>query len=166
MQNAFISIIGVINSRQEVQQLGAYLQNVYAVTVQNFKDFELIIVNNSMYEKEINDTLKELEEPIRKNIFLLNLSTIVNKNHAMLAGLDRSNGDYTVIFEFDFLHNAQLINELYLKTQEHFDIVYLRAKTREVGSQSIFYSLFYYILKKYSDLQVDEKAHKDRKSVV
>ncbi len=162
MQNAFVSIIGVVNTRQEAQQLGVYLQNVYAVVVTNFRDFELIIVNNSMYEKEINDTLKSLDEPVRKNVFLLNLSAIVNKNHAMLAGLDRSNGDYTIIFEFDFLHNAHLINELYLKTQEHFDIVYLRAKTREVGSQSIFYSLFYYILRKYSDLQVDEKAHNTR----
>lgn len=162
MQNAFVSIIGVVNTRQEAQQLGVYLQNVYAVVAANFRDFELIIVNNSMYEKEINDTLKSLDEPVRKNVFLLNLSAIVNKNHAMLAGLDRSNGDYTIIFEFDFLHNAHLINELYLKTQEHFDIVYLRAKTRQVGSQSIFYSLFYYILRKYSDLQVDEKAHNTR----
>ena len=162
MQNAFISIVGIVNSRQESQQLSAYLENVYAVSATNFRDFELIVVNNSMYEKEINDSLKALAEPIRKNIFLLNLSTVVNKNHAILAGLDRANGDYTVIFEFDFLHNAHLINDLYLKTQEHFDIVYLRAKTREVGSQSIFYSLFYYILKKYSDLQVDEKAHNTR----
>ena len=162
MQNAFVSIIGVVNTRQEAQQLGVYLQNVYAVVAANFRDFELIIVNNSMYEQEINDTLKSLDEPVRKNVFLLNLSAIVNKNHAMLAGLDRSNGDYTIIFEFDFLDNSHLINELYLKTQEHFDIVYLRAKTREVGSQSIFYSLFYYILRKYSDLQVDEKAHNTR----
>jgi hypothetical protein len=162
MQNAFVSIIGVVNTRQEAQQLGVYLQNIYAVMVANFRDFELIIVNNSMYEKEINDTVKNLDEPVRKNVFLLNLSTIVNKNHAILAGLDRSNGDYTIIFEFNFLHNAHLINDLYLKTQEHFDIVYLRAKTREAGSQSIFYSLFYYILRKYSELQVDEKAHNTR----
>jgi hypothetical protein len=162
MQNAFISIVGVVNSRQEAQQLGLFLTNIHEVVAANFRDFEFILVNNSMYELEINATLKTLDESLRKNIFLLNLSSIVNKNHAVLAGLDRANGDYTVIFEFDFKEKADLIQDLYLKTQEGFDMVYLQAKTREVGSQSIFYSIFYYILNKYSDLEVDEKAHNTR----
>jgi hypothetical protein len=162
MQNAFISVVGVVNNRQEVQLLRTYLTNVFAILEKNFRDVELILVNNSMYELEINETLKALDEPLRKNIFLLNLSSIVNRNHAILAGLDRSNGDYTVIFEFAFAENATLIQEMYEKTQEHFDIVYLRAKSREVGTQGVFYSLFYYILNKYSDLQVDEKGHDTR----
>jgi Glycosyl transferase family 2 len=162
MQNAFISIVGVINNRQELQQLKEYLCNADLVLSTNFKDYEYIIVNNTMYEREINEILKTLDENIRKNIFLLHLSSVVNKNNAVLAGLDRSNGDYTVIFDFEFTDNAILINHLFEKTQTGFDIVYLRASSRQVGSQGIFYHLFYYILNKYSDLQIDEKAHNTR----
>ena len=92
----------------------------------------------------------------------MNLSNAANRNHAIFAGLDRSNGDYTVIFELEFYCQAQLIEDLYLKTIEHFDIVYCRAKGRISGSSSIFHSIFYYILKKYSDLDIDEKAHNTR----
>jgi dolichol-phosphate mannosyltransferase len=162
MQNAFVSIVGVINGRQEVQVLSTYLINVFDVLEKNFRDVEIILVNNSMYEVEINAILRELDEKLRKNIFLLNLSSIVNKNHAILAGLDRSNGDYTAIFEFDFANDAHLIFNLYEKAQEQFDIVYLRAKSREAGSQGLWYHLFYYILNHYSDLQVDKHAHNTR----
>ena len=43
------------------------------------------------------------------------------------------------------------------------DIVYLRAPRRETrGPGALFYRLFYYILRHYSDLKVDEKAHDTR----
>lgn len=162
MHNAFISVVCTINHRQEINLLSDYLTNTYGVLANKFSDFELILVNNTPYEPEISATLKPLPEAVRKNIFLLNLSSIVNKNHAVFAGLDRANGDYTVIFEFNFAHTPQLIEELYLKTTAHFDIVYCRAKSRSGGKKSLFYNTFYYILKKYSDLDIDEKAHNTR----
>ncbi len=162
MHNAFISIVCTVNHRQEVVMLTAYLKNICSVLETKFSDFEIIIVNNSFYEPEISELIKPLSEALRKHIFLLNLSSVVNKNHAIFAGLDRANGDYTVIFEFDFLEKPQLIEELYLKTRENFDIVYCRAQSRTGGNRSLFYNTFYYILKKYSDLDIDEKAHNTR----
>lgn len=162
MHNAFISVVCAINHRQEVSLLSQYLTNLYGVLEARFADFEIILVNNSPFEPEIGELLKPLPEPLRKNIFLLNLSSSVNRNHAIFAGLDRANGDYTVIFEFDFLEKPYLIEELYLKTLEHFDIVYCQAKGRSAGHRGVFYKTFYYILKKYSDLDIDEKAHNTR----
>jgi hypothetical protein len=162
MHNAFISVVCTINQRKEVGLISDYLSNVYDVLSSNFEDFEIILVNNSPYEPEISEQINMLSERIRKNIFLLNLSNAVNRNHAVFAGLDRSNGDYTVIFELGFYKNPKLIEDLYLKTTEHFDIVYCRAKGRVSGSSSVFHRIFYYILKKYSDLDIDEKAHNSR----
>lgn len=162
MHNAFISIINTINNKGEVALLSSYLANIYEVLENRFSDFEIILVNNSPFEPEIAVILKDLPESLRKQVFLLNLSSPVNKNHAILAGLDRANGDYTVIFEFDFIENADLIEKLYLQSAENFDIVYCRAKSRSAGRRSLFYNVFYFILKKYSDLAIDEKAHNTR----
>jgi hypothetical protein len=162
MHNAFISIVNTINNRGEVGLLARYLNNCYVVLEAQFSDFEIILVNNSPYEPEVTAILKALPEALRKQIFLLNLSNPVNRNHAILAGLDRANGDYTLIFEFDFTESAALIETLYLKTTENFDIVYCRAQSRTAGRRSLFYNIFYFILKKYSDLAIDEKAHNTR----
>lgn len=162
MYNAFISIVVTINHRQEISQLTDYLNGATNVLTTQFTDYELIIVNNSPYEPEISAIIKAQSESVRQHIFVLNLSNAVNKNHAILAGLDRANGDYTVIFEYDFWRKPELIVDLYLKTTEHFDIVYCRAQSRDMGKRSVLYSIFYYILKRYSDLDIDEKAHNTR----
>jgi hypothetical protein len=51
---------------------------------------------------------------------------------------------------------------LYQKSQEQFDIVYCKASSRNARGESFFYSIFYFILHKYSDLQVDKWAHNTR----
>jgi Glycosyl transferase family 2 len=162
MHNAFISIVCAVNHRKEVELLPTYLSNVFNVLEAKFSDFEIVVVNNSPFEPEIAQAIKGLQEQLRKNIFLLNLSSTVNKNHAFFAGLDRANGDYTVIFEFDFLQKPDLIEALFLKTEDQFDIVYCRAKGRNVGHRGFLYRIFYYILKHYSDLDIDKNAHNTR----
>jgi len=160
MQNSFISVVGVINRPYEIRKLADYLREVYAVLSQNFTDYEIILLNNAV-GPGIEEVIETLPAELKKNIFLLNLSVPVNKNHALLAGLDRANGDYTVIFEQMFMERADLILELFEKTKSGFDIVYLQAKQRRTRV-GFFYKIFYYILKNYSDLAVDEKAHDTR----
>jgi hypothetical protein len=100
---------------------------------------------------------------LRKNIFLLNLSTPVSRDNAILAGLDRANGDYTVVFEFDFAGKANLVSKLWENSQMGFDIVYLRAKERRLPViQRFFYRFFYLILRKYSQLNIDPWSHHTR----
>jgi hypothetical protein len=162
MFNSFISIVGVINQREELQALPEYLQGLYAVLQANFSDFEFILVNND-FGQPIDAYIEPLPEAIKKNIYLLNLSRHTNPNHAILAGLDRANGDYTLIFELAFYREPEWVLRLFEKTREHYDIVYLRAQYRQVGLRfRPFYKLFYYILRRYSTLQVDAKAHDTR----
>lgn len=121
------------------------------------------MVNNGRDLTEIDAIIKPLPEPLRKNIFLLNLSAPVSRDNALMAGLDRANGDYTVIFEFDFSGKPQLITQMWETSQTGFDIVYLRARERRLSlSQRILYRLFYFILRKYSRLQIDPWAHHSR----
>jgi len=162
LQNTFLSIITVIQTFEEIQQLPELLGNLYPVLKENFSDFEIVLVNNT-HGKDFSDKINPLTDDLKHHIFQLNLSSAVNRNHAIIAGLDRCNGDYSIIFDFDFLHKPQIINDLFSKSREGNDIVYLKAKHRKSNLRGrFFYKLFYHILKNYSNLKIDEKAHDTR----
>ncbi|MCB0621533.1 MAG: hypothetical protein KDC32_00575 [Saprospiraceae bacterium] len=162
-RNCFISVIGVVGKPEQLPLLPAYLTGLCRELSASFADYEVILVNNLPLQGEIEQAVAPLPEEMRQSVFLINLSSTVNKNHAIMAGLERANGDYSAIFEFLFLEQPALVTALYDKSQEGFDIVYLRAPRRETrGPGALFYRLFYYILRHYSDLKVDEKAHDTR----
>ena len=160
MYNCFISIVAVVENAQEIQRLPDYLANLHPMLEQTFSDYEIILVNNTA-GRTFDQEIAPLPDALRQNIFMLNLSSPVNKNHAIVAGLDRSNGDYTVIFEFDFYQKPELIEQLYLDSIKGSDIVYLRAKTRQTSIR-LLYKLFYWILRNYSNLKMDDRAHDSR----
>ena len=162
MHNTFISVIGVIHQKYDLDQLSIYLEGLLPILEANFSDYEIILVNN-VPEWRIDDAIAPLLPALKKQIYLIQLSSRTNKNHAILAGLDRANGDYTVIFETIFADQPEVILELFAKSQEQYDVVYLRARERE-SSQGMkwLYRTFYFILKRYSQLKVDEKAHNTR----
>lgn len=162
VNNSFISIVTVIEKAESQNQLTAYLNSVFNVVEKSFSDFEIILVNNSHW-RGVKEILSPLSPTLKQNIYLLNLSSPVNKNHAIVAGLDRANGDYTVIFELELGHQPELILDLFKKSQEGSDIVYLRAKNRAAKLRNRpFYKIFYWILKKYSNLKIDDRAFDSR----
>jgi hypothetical protein len=163
MYNSFITVVCVLEHTHELRLLPEYLQNTFAVVRQHFTDFEFIVVNNNP-EAPADDAIGQLPDDLKHNVYLLNLSRATNRNHAVLAGLDRSNGDYTVIFEFDFYQQPELILQLFEHSRsEGADIVYMRARQRQAGAHfRPFYRLFYFILRRYSALEVDEMAHNTR----
>lgn len=162
MYNSFLSVVTVLQVPVDVRVLPAYLNNIYPILKQHFADFEIILVNNHV-NVDFQMAIDPLDDDLKHNIFLLNLSTETERNHAILAGLDRANGDYTVIFELGFYEQPAYILDLYRHTQTGFDMVYLRARERHISLRyRPLYRLFYYILKQYSTLKVDDKAYDTR----
>ena len=160
--NTFLSLVSVLNHTYELRLLQTYLERIYPILNEHFSDFEIIIVNN-IGSQEVENIIQSLPSCIKQHIYLLQLSTTINNNNAIIAGLDRSNGDYTLIFELEFYEKPELILSLFEKTQEENDIVYLRAKDRKADwTTHAFYRLFYFILKNYSNLKIDKKAHHTR----
>ena len=88
MHNSFISIVTVVESSSDFEQLPNYLKSLYQELEKSFTDHEIILVNNSLI-RDFKNITEQLDQNIKKNIFLLNLSSIVNRNHAIVAGLDR-----------------------------------------------------------------------------
>jgi hypothetical protein len=162
MHHTFISLVNVVNSSDEIQLLPAYLEQVFPVLHQHFEDFEIILVNN-LPGRTLKEVFEAVPPAIKQQVYVLNLSSKTNKNHAIVAGLDRANGDYTVIFEFSFMQQSELILDLFRRSREHYDIVYLQAGKRDTQFRfRLLYSLFYGILRRYSALKIDDKAHDTR----
>ena len=158
MNNCFLSVVTVIQSSDNLKILENYLSEVHQTLRQSFADFEIILVNNVKFADPA-PVIQRLPPEIKKDIFLLELSGPTNKNHAILAGLDRSNGDYIVIFEPELADHAEWLVRLYEKTQEKIDIVYLRVSRKHTSrTYLLFYKVFYWILRRYSNLKIDEQA--------
>lgn len=163
IRQSFISVVGILHSQNDIRTLPGWLSGVYQALQTSFSDFEIVLVNNQRDLSAIENIIKPLPEELRKQIFLLNLSSAVNRDNAILAGLDRANGDYTVLFESDFCGSPDLVEKLWDTCREGQDVVYLRARERKLpGAQRLLYHLFYYILKRYSGLQIDPWAHHSR----
>ncbi|PSR10485.1 MAG: hypothetical protein DA408_05975 [Bacteroidetes bacterium] len=162
MHNTFVSVIGVIHQKSDLDGLTGYLNGLFPVLRDNFSDFEIILVNN-VPEWRLTDLIAPLPAALKQQVFLLQLSSRTNKNHAILAGLDRANGDYTIILETCFAGQPEVVLDLYHKSQEQYDVVYLRAHERETQrGWKWLYAIFYFILQRFSTLQIDEKAHNTR----
>lgn len=163
IRQSFISVVGILHSQTDIRTLPEWLSGVYQSLQTGFSDFEVVLVNNQRDLSAIENVIKPLPEELRKQIFLLNLSSAVNKDNAILAGLDRANGDYTVLFESDFSGKPDLIAKLWDTCRDGQDVVYLRARERKLpAAQRVLYHIFYYILKRYSRLQIDPWAHHSR----
>lgn len=163
LRPSFLSIVGVLQTPYEVRLLSTWLNGLYEELSTHFTHFEFVLVNNGCELTDIDAAIKPLPEDLRKNIFLLNLSARVGRDNAIMAGLDRANGDYTLVFEFDFAEQPELITQLWDTAQSGKDIVYLRAKQRHLPlAQRLLYKFFYFILSRYSYLRIDPGAHHTR----
>lgn len=160
---SFISVVGVVNSHQHIRLLSGWLTGLFEELRAQFSDYEFVVVNNHCEQAAIDEVIRPLPEELRKQVFLLNLSTPVSRDNALLAGLDRANGDYTVIFEFDFVEKPGLVTQLWEYGQQGYDVVYLRARERRLPlANRLLYKMFYGIMQRYSGLHLDPYAHHSR----
>jgi len=160
MHNCFISVIALAQPGPEL--VTTFIKETHLVLKANFSDYEIILVNNRI-GMDLVPVLKTLDRDVLKDVTVINLSRSINQDNAIVAGLDRANGDYSVILDLYFAANAGVIVDLYRKTQENFDIVYLRYKYRYIPfKKRIFYKLFHFIMKRYSILEIDPKMHSNR----
>ena len=160
--SVFLSIVLVLSDDRSFSQLLKRLSDIHAYVENHFQDYEYILVNNS--SNSIDPSLSiDLNEAIKQNTFILNLSNPVHFNNAVLAGFDRSNGDYTIILEDHFIENPSIIGALYDKSKEGNDVVYLKGNRKKLGPLSKFINRqFFKIIAKHSKLELDSYAHNTR----
>ncbi|MBH49869.1 MAG: hypothetical protein CMG69_03855 [Candidatus Marinimicrobia bacterium] len=157
MNNSFITIVGLVSSNSDL--LKKYIVNVYKTLNDNFTDFEIILVNNKS-KIDIKKISQELKQEVRKEVFVLNLAKAVDPNNAIVAGLDRANGDFTIVFDIEFFDKSKLIVDLYNKAKDNFDIVFLKYKHRDLPRFTrILYKFVYFLINRYSNIRMDMNIH-------
>lgn len=116
---------------------------------------EVIFVNDGSRDKTV-EIIKNLAASDTR-VKYISFSRNFGKEPAMLAGLAKSQGDYTVIIDADLQHPPELILEMYEKIQiQGIDCVAARRTTREGEPliRSLFSRLFYVLMGQISDTPI------------
>ena len=134
----YISVVLVVND--EDHDVISKVQNIRDILSNNFKGSEIVIVDNTIKNLE----LKELNE---KNIkyTLIKLPIKHRTQQALNAGTAMAIGDYVIeIEDISIEIDYNKIMELYKKSQEGYDFVFLVPKKSRMTSK-----LFYKTLNRY-----------------
>lgn len=107
-------------------------------------------------------TLAEIKELCKQNedVHYLSFSRNFGKEAAMYAGLQNALGDYVTIMDVDLQDDPKLIRVMLQKMEEGYDCCGVRRTNRkgEVFLKSRLSELFYWIMGRFSDVQIVDGA--------
>lgn len=117
--NIKLSVVAPMYNEQEV--IGLFIQNTLDVLQRNYKNFELILVDDG----STDDTVAVCSAYMQGNNAIRLISFSRNYGHEMAstAGLEHAVGDYVVLMDADLQHPPALIPEMVSKALEGFDVV-------------------------------------------
>lgn len=136
---AFISVVAYLHN--EENRGGDFLKTVDAILHEKFEAYEIILVNDFSTDQTLANIRAAIKQ-VNGNVVIINLSRKHGVEQAMMAGLERSVGDY--VFEFDSLYidyPNTAINEVYQVAASGYDIVSASSSTIPALSSRAFYWL-------------------------
>lgn len=124
--------------------------------INNFKNYEIIIVNDGEKEEKVNEFVDELKKfTLHNTISVLTFPSFIGIEKAMIAGDDLAIGDY--IFEFDVLNaefSEAILMQAYQLALKGNDIVSVASKGMKSSlSSKAFYFLYNKGVKKEQKIQ-------------
>ena len=137
-----IFISAVIYVRNNVATIGSFLQHVYGQLEKQFAQFEIICVDDAstdLSEQKIREAAKDFTCPVT----IVNMGFVQGVELAMNAGCDIAIGDF--VYEFDYAQQTwpdDMMEQLYRKMQEGFDIISACPNGKTKLSSRMFYSIF------------------------
>jgi len=105
-------------------------------------DYEIILVNDNCPQNswEIIEKLCKADS----HVVGIELSRNFGQMKAILAGLDVSEGDWTVVMDCDLQDRPEEIPRLYEKALEGYDVVFARRRVRNDGKMKVFLANMFY----------------------
>jgi glycosyltransferase involved in cell wall biosynthesis len=115
--------------------------------------YEIIFINDGSTDYTLQ-IIKEIAGS--DNLKYLSFSRNFGHQSAITAGINHAVGDYIVIMDGDGQDPPELLQELYAKAQEGFDVVYAKRKKRKGESffKKVTASIFYRLLKKLTSVDI------------
>jgi hypothetical protein len=135
----YLSIVAVLN--QDTNNAEAFLTTIKGFCEQKFNNFEFILVDNNAPKEVVNNLVSNLTNTgLQAN--LITLPYELNKEQAVLTGVDAAIGDY--VFEFedtDLDYTVDDLWQMYQTCQSGHDIVLLKPDYKTGFLEQKFYKL-------------------------
>src|ERR1044071_849712 len=144
-------IIPVYNEEKNISVLHQRLSNVLQKIT---GDYELMFVNDGSGD----NTLQMVKNISAGDSHVKYITFSRNFGHqlAVTAGLDYSKGDAVVIIDADLQDPPELIESMYVKMKEGYNVVYAKRKSRqgETWMKKITAKVFYRILQRITSVNI------------
>ncbi|MFK4895861.1 glycosyltransferase family 2 protein [Lactococcus petauri] len=156
MKNKTLSIIVPAYNEEETIEL--FFDEVNAQTLDLPLDKTFYFINDGSSDCTL-DVIKTLSQK-HPNVKYISFSRNFGKEAALLAGLRAASGDFVTVMDADLQDPPSMLNEMYDKLQEGYDIVGTRRISRkdEPFIRSIFARAFYKIMNTISSTQMVDGA--------
>jgi dolichol-phosphate mannosyltransferase len=146
-------VIPVYNEGSLIDELVKRVKtNVKLIT----EDFEIIIVDDGSQDNTWISI--ETEMKLENKVKGIKFSKNFGHHYAITAGLENSRGEWVVVMDGDLQDRPEVIPDLYKKSQEGFDVVFVSRQNRP---EKLYYRIaqkfFYWILKSVSGIDFDSR---------
>ncbi len=155
-ESNFASAVIYLNGKNN--NLFSFLEMISKVFQSNFKKYEIICVNDSENESEIEAIKKFKEQNGSISVSVITMGFTHGLEASMNAGIDLAIGDF--VFEFDNCYvdyEESMIMEIYHKALEGYDIVSAVPPKSKISSK-----FFYSIYNRFSESDYDIKTERFR----
>lgn len=147
----------VIPVRDEEKNIIELIQRICSTMKSIHKTFEIIFVTDINTDNTVG--LLTAHSKDQSHIKLLKLSNSFGQHVAVMAGLDHSSGNYTVIMDGDLQDYPEDIPVLYNKVCEGYDVVYaLKKKKNEGFFRNLSSWVFNSLMNSLSDIKIDSNS--------
>ena len=146
-------VIPVYNESSLIGELIKRVQtNLKLIT----EDYEIIIVDDGSQDNTWISI--ETEMKLENKVKGIKFSKNFGHHFAITAGLEYSSGEWVVVMDGDLQDRPEVIPDLYKKSQEGFDVVFVSRQNRP---EKLYYRIaqkfFYWILKLISGIDFDSR---------
>ena len=144
----------VVPVRNEEQCIKPFLDKTVAVLNKIGKKYEIIFSLDPSSDKSEKIILNEMQS--NKNIKLLVFSRRFGQPAATMAGIFNCQGSYCIIIDVDLQDPPEVIEKLYNKVTEGYEVVYAKRKSRkgETLIKKIVSSIAYYLINQLSEINI------------
>ncbi|HBB35117.1 MAG TPA: glycosyltransferase [Cyanobacteria bacterium UBA8803] len=147
----------VYNEEEVITDFYTELKGVLAGLSHRYDSKILFVVDQS--SDETFKILKSIAEN-DKSVQIILMSSRFGHQMSLLAGIDHSNSDVSIMLDSDLQHPPALIPKMLMKYEQGYDIVYtIRQDSRDIGFFKRFTSkLFYKLINQLSEVPINESA--------
>lgn len=145
-------IVPIYNEEENIRNLYNRLTDTLRNNISNH--YEIIFVNDGSKDSSIT-IIKSLASQ-DNHIKYIDLSRNFGHQNAVFAGMNYAKGDAVVIIDADLQDPPEVINDLYQKMQEGYEVVYAQRIIRngESWHKKLTAKYFYLILNRLSEVSI------------